>query len=158
MAAVQSGAYSFLDMNCAIKGPGGSFDVASGGLSSEGVRISMSSDKNAMTIGAAGDGMHSLRASTAARITVSLLKTGTGNAQMNQLYRYQSASSAYWGQNQITITNAITGDSIVATGGAFVKQTDLGYSEEGGLNVWAFDFIATAQVLGNNYQAASGIV
>jgi hypothetical protein len=154
---VQTGSYTFLDVNASIQGPGGNFSLSSAGLSDEGLTLSQASDKNTMMVGAAGDGMHSLRASTAARVTVSLLKTGTGNAQMNALYRHQSVSSAYWGQNTITITNAVTGDSIVLTGCAFVKQTDLGYKAEGGLNVWAFDCIASEQILGNNYQSTGSV-
>ena len=45
---------------------------------------------------------------------------------------------------------------ITATAGAFVKQTDVGYSAEGGMNNWAFDFIETAQVLGDSYQTTTG--
>jgi hypothetical protein len=144
--------YSFFDVQASIKGPGGNFDIASSGVSDESIRIAMSSDKNTMTIGANGDGMHSLKATTASRITISLLKTATGNALMNQLYAYQSKSSAFWGQNIITIANPVSGDAIVATGGAFVKQSDIGYSTEAGLNTWAFDFIATSEVLGNGLQ------
>ena len=71
---------------------------------------------------------------------------------MSQLYRYQAISSAFWGRNIVTVTNPVSGDAIVATGGAFVKQSDLGYSTEGGLNVWAFEFIAIAETLGNGLQ------
>jgi len=148
---ISTGVYSFLDVQASIKGPGGTFDIASGGVSDESIRIAMSADKNTMTIGANGDGMHSLKASSASRVTISLLKTATGNAQMNEMYRYQAVSSAYWGQNVLTITNPISGDSITCTGGAFIKQTDVGYSAEGALNVWAFDFIATSEILGNGY-------
>ena len=147
--ALQQGVYSFLDVQASITGPGGSFDIASSGVSDESVRIAMVADKNTMVIGANGDGMHSLKASHAARITISLLKTATGNAQMSQLYRYQAISSAFWGRNIVTVTNPVSGDAIVATGGAFVKQSDLGYSTEGGLNVWVFEFIAIAETLGN---------
>jgi hypothetical protein len=155
--AVQFGAYSFLDVNASISGPGGSFSIKDAGLSDEGISVSQTSDKNTMMVGAAGDGMHSLRASTAVRVTISLLKTGIGNAQLNELYRHQMTSSAYWGQNTITITNAVTGDSIMLTGCAFVKQTDLGYKTEGGLNVWAFDCIASQQILGDAFQSQGGV-
>ena len=152
MAAPQSGVYSFIDVKASIRGPGGSFDVASSGVSDESIRVAMVSDKNTMVIGANGDGMHSLKASKASRITISLLKTATGNAMFNQLYRFQAQSSAYWGQNILVITNPISGDVVTATGGSFIKQSDIGYSGEGGLNVWAFDFIDTDEVLGNGLQ------
>lgn len=152
MTTASSGVYSFLDVQASIKGPGGDFDISSGGVSDESIRITMAADKNAMVIGANGAGMHSLKATKAGRITISLLKTGTGNAQMNVLYRYQSQSSAYWGQNILKVTNPVSGDDIVAVAGAFIKQSDLGYSSEGGLNVWAFDFVEIDQVLGNGLQ------
>ena len=151
---LQAGTYSFLDVQCSLKGPGGAFDVASAGVSDESIRIAMVTDKNTMIIGANGDGMHSLKANKAVRITISLLKTATGNAQMNQLYAYQSTSSAFWGQNIMTIKNPISGDSITATAGAFSKQSDLAFSTEGGLNSWVFDFIDSDEVLGNGLQTA----
>jgi hypothetical protein len=146
---VQSGVYSFLDVQASISGPGGNFNIKNGGVSDESIRIAMVADKNTMVIGANGDGMHSLKASTASRITISLLKTGTGNAQMNQLYSYQQASSAFWGQNILTITNPVSGDSIVASAGSFKKQADVAYSADAGMMVWEFDFISTMEVLGN---------
>jgi hypothetical protein len=155
--SVQFGTYSFLDVNASISGPGGTFSLSGAGLSDEGITVAPATDKNVMSIGANGDGMHSLRATTAVRLTVSLLKTGNGNAQLNALYRSQSMSSAYWGQNTITVTNPVTGDVIICTGCAFVKQTDLGYRSEGGSNVWAFDCIASEQILGDSYQTQGGV-
>jgi dTDP-4-amino-4,6-dideoxygalactose transaminase len=154
---VQTGTYSFLDVNATISGDGGNFSIKDAGLSDEAISISQTADKNTMMVGAAGDGMHSLRASTAVRVTISLLKTAIGNAQLNGLYRHQSVSSARWGKNTITITNAVTGDAIVCTGCAFVKQTDLGYKSEGGLNVWAFDCIASQQILGDSFLTTGGV-
>jgi hypothetical protein len=147
----QIGVYSFLDVQASITGPGGSFDLASAGFSDEGITIQMSGPKNAMTIGANGDGMHSLRASRAGTVTISLLKTATGNAQLNQLYRYQEQSSAYWGRNVITVTNPVSGDVATIVGAAFNKQADLRYSTEGNMNVWAFDCIAIDEILGNGF-------
>jgi hypothetical protein len=152
MTTPQSGAYSFLDVQASITGPGGSFDIASSGVADEGIRIDMTGDKNTMTVGANGDGMLSLRASKAGRITVTLLKTGQGNALMNQLYSYQSVSSANWGQNIITVTNPVSGDQTTAQDGAFVRQSPLGYTSEGGMCVWTFDFVDVDEVLGNNFQ------
>lgn len=152
MTTPKSGVYSFIDVVASIAGPGGSFDIASSGLSDEGARIAMTGDKNTMTVGANGDGMHSLHASNSGRVTVSLLKTGIGNAQLNQLYNYQKTSSANWGQNVLTLTNPVTGDSVTCTAGAFVKQSDLGYGTEGGMNTWAFDFVDIDEILGNGYQ------
>jgi hypothetical protein len=152
MAAPQSGVYSFLNVSAAITGPGGSFSISSAGVGEGGVRISMVGDKNRMNIGAAGDGMHSLIAAKAGRVTVSLLKTAPGNAQMNQIYRFQQTSAAYWGQNIITISNPVTGDAVVCSACAFVKQPDIAYTTEGGMMEWAFDSINIDEVLGNSYQ------
>ena len=155
-ATPQIGVYSFLDVQASLSGPGGSIDIASAGLADEGISVVMVSDKNVMTIGANGDGMHSLKASRGGQVTITLLKTATGNALLNRLYRYQSQSSAYWGQNILTVTNPITGDVATATGGAFRKQADLAYRTEGGYNVWSFDFIAIDEVLGDSFASTGG--
>ena len=153
MANVISGTYSFLDVQAAFVGGGFSFDLKGSGLGSEGIKITMNDDKDAMVIGAAGDGMHSLRASRSGRVTITLLKTGPGNAMMNQVYNYESLSSAFWGQNQITITNPVSGDNITCQDGAFLKQPEITYSTDGAMNVWEFNFVQIDQILGNNFQA-----
>lgn len=155
--AIQFGAYSFLDVNATIAGPGGNFLLSEAGLSEEGIIITQLSERDVMTMGARGDGMHSLRASRAVRVAVSLLKTGNGNAQLNSMFRYQSLSSSRWGSNIITVTNAVTGDSAVASGGAFVKHADLAYRTEGGLNVWEFMCINSEQFLGDSFQTTGGV-
>lgn len=152
MATVVSGVYSFLDVQASFSGNGGSFDIASSGVSDEAIRITLAASKNTMIIGANGDGMHSLKATRAVRITISLLKTGRGNALMNQMYETQAISSAYWGNNMLVVTNPVSGDVVTASGGAFDKHTDIGYSTEAGLNVWAMDFVNASIVLGNGLQ------
>lgn len=152
MAAPLSGTYSFLNVSAAFAGDGGNFPISAAGVGDGGIRIAMAGDKNRMTIGAAGDGMHSLIASNAGRVTVSLLKTAPGNAQMNQVYRHQKSSGATWGNNVITINNAVTGDAITCSGCAFVKQPDVVYAPEGGMMEWAFDCVSIDEVLGNSFQ------
>lgn len=152
MGTPKSATYSFLDVQATFSGPGGTFDLASSGVAEEAIRIDMTADKNVMTVGANGDGMHSLRASKSGRITIQLLKTSSGNAMLNQVYNYQSQSSANWGQNQITISNPVTGDNITAQDGAFVRQSPLGFSSEGGINTWMLDFVIIDEILGNGYQ------
>ena len=151
MAAPNSGTYSFLSVTAAIAGPGGSFSLSSAGVGDGGIRIAMAQDKNRMNIGAAGDGMHSMIAAKAGRITVSLLKTAPGNAQMSQLYRYQQNTPSTWGQNVISIANPVTGDAINCSACAFVKQSDIVYSTEGGMNEWIFESINIDEVLGNSF-------
>ena len=49
------GAYSFLDVQAAIEGPGGAFQLGSGsGNAEEGITIEPGGDKNVMQIGADG--------------------------------------------------------------------------------------------------------
>lgn len=150
--AIQAGVYTFLDVQCSINGYGGQFDIKSSGVSDEAIRISMVRDKNTMVLGANGDVMHSMNAARAAVITISLLKTGMGNAMMSQMYSTQEESGSTWANNAMVITNPVTGDTITATGGAFKKHADIGYATEGGLNTWAFDFAYVVQVLGNGLQ------
>lgn len=141
--------YSFLDVSATITGPGGTFSLSSGGTADEGIVVAMTGDKNTMVTGAAGEGMHSLHAAKAGRITVRVLKNGTVNAMLNQMYRHQELSSANWGHNQISIRNAVTGDSITATEGAFVKHPDSVNAKEGNILEWAFDFIKIDTMLGS---------
>lgn len=145
--------YSFLDTHATISAPSGSFDIAdSGGVANEGITITMIADKDVMTIGANGDGMHTLVASDAGRVEIALLKEGPGNAMLNALYRYQKQSAATWGGIQLTLQNPSTGDAVTCAGGAFIKQSDLGYRTEAGNNVWAFNFVFVDEVLGNGFQ------
>ena len=150
--AVQLGVYSFVDVVVAISGPGGTLDIASGGVAEEGVHIVMDANKDVLTIGANGDGMHSLKAGNSGTVTITLLKTANGNAQLSQIFRHQKSSSAYWGGNILNLTNPVTGDVITCIGGAFEKHPDLHYAGEGGMHAWAFKFTSIDIILGNNFQ------
>ena len=152
MAALLSGTYSFLDVTCAITGPGIHADLSDPGYSGEGIKIANVSEKDVMTIGAGGAGMHSLVASKAAKVTISLLKTGPGNAMLNQAYNFQTTSSANHGQNTITVVNPVSGDNITLQGGAFAKEPDLTYAIEGGMVEWEFNFVQRDSILGNGFQ------
>ncbi len=149
MATLQYGTYSFLDVQVTITGPGGSFDLGSNGMSDEGISYSMIGPKDIMTLGANGNGMHTLVAANAAKSEMSFLKNSPSNAFLNYLYNYQAASSLYWGKNQVTINNPVTGDSVTLLGGAFEKQTDNGYRTQANLLVWPFLFITRADIIGN---------
>ena len=148
-----SGTYSFIDVVASFKGPGasGGFDLSGAGVASEAIKVSMNGDADAMTIGAAGDGMHSLNASKAGRITITMLKTAPGNALLSAMYNYQMMSSAFWGQNQFSIKNPVTGDSVSAQAGAFVKRPDVVYDAAGPMLVWDFNFVEIDTILGNGY-------
>lgn len=141
--------YSFLDNVATIVGPGGSINLAgNAGNSEEGITITANEDKNIMTIGADGSGMHSLVASEASVVTVNLLKTSPVNAQLQVMYNLQTRLSAAHGLNVITIRNVATGDFINLTQVAFKRRPDVNYAKEGGIMTWTFDAINTVQVLG----------
>lgn len=153
------GTYSFTDVTLVINGPGGSVSAGAAatpvnigtdaGVSEEGVTIEMLEDKNTMQIGADGFGQHSLHAGNASRWRVRLLKTSPTNALLSTMYAYQRQSSAYWGQNSLSLRNAISGDEIVGMGGAFNRIPSVNFAKEGGTMEWTFDVIVTDHNLGD---------
>jgi hypothetical protein len=142
--------YSFLNVSATISGPGAAgLNLGAGAANSEeGITIEAVEDKNVMTIGADGQGQHSLIASDACKVTVRLLKTSPVNAALMQLYELQSASSALWGQNVITIVDNGRGDLTTVQAAAFNKKPTITYAKEGGMNEWIFDAIKATTVLG----------
>lgn len=142
--------YSFLNVNATIAGPGGAVNLASGAAAAEeGITIEPVEDKNVMTIGADGKGQHSLIASDAVKVTVRLLKTSPVNAALQLMYNLQSASSALWGINVITVVDSGRNDYTAVQGCAFNKRVPLTYAKEGGINEWVFDGIAANSILGS---------
>lgn len=143
------GVYSFLNVQASITGPGGAFSLGAGSENAEeGITSAYVGEKNAMTIGADGGGMHSLRASNAGKITVRLLKTSPVNAQLNALYRFQKANSGQWGQNVIVVSDTQRGDVCTGKQCAFSKHPDIVYATEGNTNEWEFDVIQLDELLG----------
>jgi len=141
--------YSFLDVNATLVGAGAVIDLGAGaGNAKEGITISRADDKNIMTTGADGEGMHSLRAAKSGTFTFRYLQTSPVNAKLMALYDAQSLSSSLWGQNIITITNSASGDSTGGRSCAFKKVPDLTYKEEGGTYDWVFDVIKIDTLLG----------
>lgn len=141
--------YSFLNILATIAGPGGVFNLGAGAANSEeGITIEPAEDKNVMTIGADGKGQHSLIASDAAKVTIRLLKTSPINAALMAMYDLQSASSALWGQNVITIVDSARGDVTTVQAAAFNKKPAITYAKEAGMNEWVFDAIKVNTVLG----------
>lgn len=141
--------YSFMDVNGTIAGPGGSFALGYGSANAkEGIEIVMNADKNTMTVGADGEGMHSLKGDKSGTITLRYLKTSPRNAQLMALYDAQSLSSALWGQNLITVTQSAVGDIHTARECAFKKKPDMKYAEEGDILAWSFDAIKIDGLLG----------
>lgn len=141
--------YSFLNVNATIIGPGGAFNLAAGAeAAEEGITIEAVEDKNIMTIGADGAGMHSLVASDAVTVTVRLLKTSPINAALMAMYELQSSNSSLWGSNTITVVDSGRGDSTAIQSAAFKKKPAINYAKEGGMMEWTFDAIKGTSILG----------
>lgn len=131
--------YSFLNIQATLSGPGGVISLGSdAGIAEEGISIEPIEDKDAMTVGADGSIMHSLRASNAQRVSIRLLKTSPINALLSNLYNFQRLSSANWGQNTLRISDTIRGDVISGSLMAFAKQPVVAYAKDGNMNEWSF--------------------
>lgn len=144
-----SDSYSFQDVTATLTGPSGDIDLGAGSANAEeGITIAYGGAKNTMTIGADGEGMHSLHADKSGVITVNLLKTSPINKKLNLMYNAQSLSSALWGNNVIVIRNKASGDVITARAVAFQKHPDTVYAKAGNTNAWPFDCIKIDKVLG----------
>lgn len=135
--------YSFMDTQAAIVGPGGSFSLGAGaGIAEEGITIEPAEGVGAMTIGADGQGMHTLFADKSGRITVRVLKTSPVNALLQAMLAFQRQSAANHGQNTITIMNRSTGDAHTCQQVAFSRQPVVTYAKTANMNEWTFDAIA----------------
>lgn len=132
--------YSFLDVQAAIAGPGGNFPLAGdeAGIAQEGITIGPTGEVNAMTVGADGAYMHSLKGDKSGSVTVRLLRTSTVNRQLQELYNYQTQSSAYHGRNTITVRDVVRGDTTTCDGVAFAKSPEQVFAAEGGTYEWTF--------------------
>jgi hypothetical protein len=101
-----------------------------------------------MTIGADGEGMHSLHGGKSGTITVTLLKTSPVNKKLSLMYNAQSQSSSTWGNNVIVVRNKASGDIATARGVAFQKQPDWNNPKVAGTVAWVFDCIKIDELLG----------
>ncbi len=135
---VQNATYSFLDVQCAVTGPGGQFSISEGGIAEEGITIEYDEDKTTLTVGADGSFMHSLHGGNAGRATIRLLKTSPINAQLSAMYNSDRITAANWGRNVISIRNPVTGDTFTLQGCAFAKFPTNTNAKEGGVNEWVF--------------------
>ena len=141
--------YSFLDVTATLAGSAGVVDLGYGsGSAKEGITISLANARNAMLIGADGEGMHTLKADKSGTITVRLLATSSRNALLQSMYDAQAASSSAWGNNMLTIRNAGNNETTVCRGVAFQKQPDRTYAEEGQTIEWVFDAIKIDTITG----------
>jgi len=141
--------YSFLDVTASIAGPSGSFNLGYGeAVADEGIVTAMAGDKNTMTVGADGEGMHSLHADKSGQVTLRYLKTAPVNAKLMAMYDAQTLSSSLHGQNLITIRNTASGDTTTARQCAFKKKPDLRYAKDGDIVEWVFDSVKIDTILG----------
>lgn len=141
--------YSFLDVTASINGPSGSFNLGYGeAVAKEGIVVAMAGDKNTMTVGADGEGMHSMHGDKSGQITLRYLKTAPINAKLMAMYDAQALSSSLWGQNLITIRQTASGDTTTGRSCAFKKKPDLRYAEDGDIIEWVFDAIKIDTILG----------
>lgn len=144
-----SNVYSFLDVNASIVGPGGAFGLGSGaGAAEEGITIDYNAELDTMQIGADGSGQHSLSADRSGKVTIRLLKTSPVNALLSAMMNFQAASAAQFGQNTITLVDAVRGDVITCRQAAFAKRPSLTYAKDAGSNEWEFNAISISQALG----------
>jgi hypothetical protein len=143
--------YSFLDSMVAISGPNGAFSIGGPdvGSSEGGVTIVFTEDKNTMTIGGGGDGMHSLHAGKSGTLTVRELKTAPVNAKLSTMYKLDTVSGRQHGKNTISIRDLARGDVITASECAFAKFPDTTYAKDGGEMVWTFHAIRIDVDLGD---------
>lgn len=141
--------YSFMDVTATLTGSTGVIDLGAGsGDSKEGISVALASSRNTMTIGADGEGMHSLKADKSGTVAIRLLYTSTRNALLQAMYDAQALSFSSWGNNVITIRNKGNNETVVCRGCAFQKQPDRTYGEEGGILEWVFDCIKIDTVTG----------
>ena len=144
-----SSAYSFQDVTASLVGPTGFLNLGYGaGVTEEGITIDMAGDKNTMTIGADGEGMHSLHADKSGTVTVRLLQTSPQNAKLQAMFDAQTINSALHGQNVIVIRNTVSGDTTTARFCAFKRKPSLTYAKDGKMLEWVFDALKIDSVLG----------
>lgn len=140
-------AYSFLNVQAAIAGPGGAFNLGSGsGNAEEGITFEMVEEKDLATMGADGTLMYTLRPSNLGKATVRLLKTSPVNALLSSMFNFQNGNSAQWGQNVITVSDVARGDVASMAQGAFVKQPTVTWDRDGKMIEWEFLGIVQEQL------------
>lgn len=148
--------YSFLDTMASISGPNGAFSFGAGSGNTEGgISIVYTEDINTMTIGADGEGMHSLHAGKSGTITVRLLQTAPVNALLAAMFNLDRASGVSHGRNTITVRDLVQGDIITCQQCAFVKFTDVTYAKDQSERVWTFHSIKIDPILGSGDAVAA---
>ncbi|PKF31928.1 phage structural protein [Acinetobacter proteolyticus] len=141
--------YSFMDTHCTLTSADAVIDLGYGAaISDEGITFAMAGDKNTMTIGADGEGMHSLHADNSGQVTIRFLKTSPTNAKLMNLYNLQKVDTRKWGKNTITLNHEGSGDNNTANKCAFKKVPDYVNAKDGSIVEWVFDSIKVDMKLG----------
>jgi len=130
--------YSFSSVSASIVGAGGAFSLGSGnGNDSEGISITMSSERDVLKIGADGTPMRTLKMDKSGKVTVHLLRNSPVNSKLAALYNAQALSPSLWGSNTITLTTP-AGDVATCRQVAFTKLQDNKFGEEAQPLEWEF--------------------
>src|SRR6266496_5078412 len=141
--------YSFLDVQAALSGPGGSVNLASGaGVMKEGITFEPADTLNNMVTGADGQVIHNLHATRAGRATVRLQKTSPTNSMLMAMQLLQRTSSLFHGQNILTLSNPVTGDNYTCQEVAFAKVPTNTWAEDASVLEWNFDIGRMDPLLG----------
>lgn len=141
--------YSFIDVVATITGPNGTISLGNDAApGEEGISVAFAEDQATMTIGADGNGMHSLHAGQSGMVTVRMLKSSPTNALLQQMYAADRSHPSLTGQNTITISWIGGGDVTVAQSCAFRKFPDNVYGKDAALLEWSWNAIRIAPLLG----------
>lgn len=140
--------YSFLNVTASISGPGGSFPLSDQGIAEEGITIEPTEDKSTMTIGAGGEGMHSVHADNSGKVIVRLLKNSPANARLMRMYNYQM-NPAYAGQNTISVAHPLWGEDHDCRECAFARKPTIVHSKVGPMQEWTLNCIEIDSQLGD---------
>lgn len=140
--------YSFLNVQASVVGPGLNAQIGStSGAAKEGLSAEFDEDKAAITTGADGTIMTSLKASMTGRVVVRLLKTSPINAILMAAFNFQRVSAANFGQNTVRVVDKARGDVVSGRQMAFLRAPNNTWSEEGNVLEWTFVGIVN-EVLG----------
>ena len=142
--------YSFLDVFGTITGPNGTIPLgSSAGTADEGITITFAEDQDTMTIGADGNGMHSIHAGQSGMVSVRFLKSSPTNALLQSMYAADRNPISSGGQNVITVSWLTGGDVTTAKQCAFRKFPDNVYGKDAALLEWQFNAILITPLLGS---------
>lgn len=132
--------YSFQQVTATLTGAAGVINLGAGAATSkEGITVTMTQARNAMTIGADGSVMHSLRSDKSGTVTVRLLETSPVNALLQAAFDAQSLVPRSWGANVIVIVNKGNMETTTCRNVAFQNQPTVTYAEDGSTKEWVFD-------------------